>query len=446
MFRIGSPAAAGHLDLSLPVQASVRRRPASGYWWLYPRQEDLYWAECDAKGGICRDGRAAGWEEIPAPADSRIVLCVEGVAVRCHLVKLPARRRRHFMAALPYALEDRLLQAPEDCHLVPLQVRRKRAGSAVMVVEHSRMEEWLQAIRSRQWRLSALFPDYLALPEPGRDSWLLDATKSPFLLRFSGPGGGAAFHGGPEYRFPAALLLALEASRDRPRTLDIYVSGPDQAGRVRAWEEELAVYGVALQIQEKESPREHRLAALSATDHPGSLLQDRYAVPSDTIGGWSPRQLLPSAALLAALMLTLLAQGLADHYRMQAEYDRLSQEIESTYRRVFPQARHLVDPRFQMEQQLQELYSRQVQRAENRTLQDWLEQLAPVFNADREHRLLAVHFNGHDLIIEVSLADFQTLEQLQSRLVRDVAGEVRIEQAELKDGRVFSRLRLGHTG
>lgn len=61
------------------------------------------------------------------------------------------------------------------------------------------------------------------------------------------------------------------------------------------------------------------------------------------------------------VVLLLLAQVILDKNRVEKEYDYLRAEQEATYRELFPQARNLVDPRFQMEQALTRMQASAVQ-------------------------------------------------------------------------------------
>ena len=70
----------------------------------------------------------------------------------------------------------------------------------------------------------------------------------------------------------------------------------------------------------------------------------------------------------------------------------------------------------------------------------WLEQLAPFLDDGTDLRLRAFSFNGDDLVLELSLPDFETLENLQKQLSGSML--VNVENVELRDGRVHSRIRL----
>ena len=127
--------------------------------------------------------------------------------------------------------------------------------------------------------------------------------------------------------------------------------------------------------------------------------------------------------------------------RITTEHERLTRAIEDTYREAFPDARNLVDPRHQMEQRLVAAAGPDGNGQERRIdMLDWLEQLAPVLGNGADARLTAFVFDGRQLILDLTVADFEALETLQ----RQLAGGARlnVEKAELKDERVVSRITL----
>ena len=160
------------------------------FWWVQLRPQGLYYARRTAGDGEpFQEGECPDWESLPAPPGARLALCVPGVRVRIHPVSIPTRNRRRFLAALPFALEERLFRDPETYHFAPLVKPAGRAQTPVAVVEHEHMKEWTGEVLAHGWHLESLTPDYLLLPEPEPGAWLLDAVETPLLLRLPHPGG-----------------------------------------------------------------------------------------------------------------------------------------------------------------------------------------------------------------------------------------------------------------
>ena len=410
-------------------------RSYSEYWLVQQHNDGLYYTRHGARQNApIAAGECADWDSLPAPPGASVALAAPGAQVRVHKVNMPTRNRRRFLAALPFALEERLFHPPEAYHLAPLSVAAGRA--TVAVVEHERMRDWIKAAEGAGRHLVAVFPDYLLLPAPPADTWSLDLTAAPALLRFPGVDGAAlpeALGATP----PGSMVLALEQANPAPARLEARVATAEQHARVSRWRSALAELGLELQLTQVTVSRPVWLADQARLNAPGNLLTGSYASAASRRP--PARALAASIALTAALLAVLGAQWLIENNRISAEHERLAHAIEATYREAFPEAKNLVDPRYQLEQRLAALRAVGTRR-EQFGLLSWLELLAPYLGADSESQLDAMDFDGEQLLLELSLADFAALETLQTGLVR--VARLRAQNAELKDGRVRSRIRL----
>ncbi len=414
------------------------------FWWVYLGTESPYWARRVAGEELPREeGICSGPEELPIPEGARVVLCVPGQWVRIHPVDLPARSRRKFLAAMPFALEDQLLRDPAEYHFLPLPPAPDRPETPVAVVEHARIQAWLEPFQERDWRVRLLLPDYLAIPAPREGKWLLDVSATPFLLRRSHGWGGAAVPGEVGTHPPGGLLLALEEAEARPQDLQIRISGPEEREQVSAWTQWLEPYGVGIELLEDGRSRGAWLARQPLPGGRYNLLTGPYASREDP---WVlARRLAPAGGLAAALALALGAQWLLEGSRLRAEHARLEQAIVETYREAFPQATNIVDARYQMEQRLKDLRQKSAEEPRKTGLLPLLQKVAPDLSQSLpDTRLMSLGFERGALTMEVTVADYEELERVKTIL--DQQGKVQVQNAELKDGKVRGRLRLTEEG
>ncbi|MFP4132172.1 MAG: type II secretion system protein GspL, partial [Thiohalospira sp.] len=183
---------------------------------------------------VAADGSLAG--RIHAGELEAVARRVEGRPVRVLVptdelwlarADLPAVSRTRLARAVPYALEDRLVDEVEDLHFA--LGGRNEAGVACAVVTRARMDAWLEALTRAGIRPRALVPDVLALPEPAEGEWTALAA---------GPDGPVVVRTGPEDGFTleaealAAVLegaLAPPGGGERPRRLRLWVEGEEAA-------------------------------------------------------------------------------------------------------------------------------------------------------------------------------------------------------------------------
>ena len=413
----------------------------SGYWWVYWRPDEIHWAHCQGEDpSTWHEGRSIDWETLPVPSGSRVVLCVPGEYVRIHPVNIPTRNRRHFLAGLPYVLEDRLLHSWEEYHYVIFPREGGSTQTPVAVVERRHMDMWLDTATRFGWRLKAVIPEYMLLPSSDRDSLYLDASALPLLLRT--PDGGAVIPGAISDAVPGGLLLALENAHNSLRSIVIRTCGESLHHYIDCWRPRLARLGIELENVPDPMPRFKWLARRPTPGKKHNLLSGTYA-PKDDINLWI-RRLTPAVVLAFATLFLMTAQWFIDGARLQTEEQRLQQSIEKIYRSVFPEAKNLVDPRYQMEKYLENLIQTRQTSAGKGDLLGLLEQLAPVLSGTSGSELQSFSYDGVDLVLEISVPDFETLSVMQKRLESTVI--VNVEDARFENGRVYSRLRVEGAG
>ena len=85
---------------------------------IYIRLETPFeWVRVNAKL-IDSFGEVAALSDYPVTADDEVIGVVPGEWVTSHRVTLPAKTRKQFNAALPYALEEALSEDVESMHFV----------------------------------------------------------------------------------------------------------------------------------------------------------------------------------------------------------------------------------------------------------------------------------------------------------------------------------------
>ena len=409
--------------------------------WVQLRPQGLYYARRAAgHNDPLQEGECPDWDSLPAEPGMRLLLCVPGVQVRTHLAAVPTRNRKQFFSALPFALEDRLFRALETYHFVPLTKPAGKDGTPVAVVGHEQMAEWTGTALARGLDIELLTPDYLLLPAPEPDTWLLDALEKPLLLRFPRAAGGAALNENTGPQPPGGLQLALEQTNRAPRRLEVRVRKQEQYEQVGNWQTWLAERDIELVRLQADMSRPAWLARQAAPPGQVNLLTGKYHQGRNKL--LQTRRYLPAAGLAAALVLVLAAQWFVEHSRIKAEHQRLTRAIEDTYREAFPGARNLVNPRHQMEQRLVAASEQPAAGGQGPRVDilDWLESLAPHLGKQADVRLKSFIFDGRQLTLDLSLPDFEALEALRQQLAGTLL--LRVENTELREGRVHSRIHL----
>ncbi|ODP39427.1 type II secretion system protein GspL [Sphingomonas turrisvirgatae] len=135
------------------------------------------------------------------PSESVLLLAVD----------LPLASRAKRLAALPFAIEDRIAD-PLDAVHIALGAEIAPQRYLVAVVRHSVMLRWIELADAAALGHAALVPDALALPVPDAGEWSAEAADGRVLVR-TGDGTGFAL--------PTALIAQAWEAAGRPRIWNI---------------------------------------------------------------------------------------------------------------------------------------------------------------------------------------------------------------------------------
>jgi general secretion pathway protein L len=379
---------------------------------------------------------------VGARPDPRVVIWVPASeALLFSPVHIPARRTHTLTQALPYALEDQLLEEPEQLHFAFV---RHGEALAVAVTARERMARWLAALEEPGWRADALGPAVLSLPLPEAESWTLACLDQMLLVR-QGPFSGFGCLGPFEPATPPALLAAAlaeaRAAGQAPQRLVRYDPPWPEPISPDAWAQAL---GVAIE----DGGRDFRFFSppLPALD----LRQGPYAPR----GGWwrEPlRGLWPAAAMLAIAIAGTLLVDVIEWWRLQRAEQALAQAMRTLYTTAFPQSKTVLDPYRQLRRELERLEASASNAgspgSEAATFVVLLARAATALKDDPRLVLEALRYQPSEgLVLEIAVPDAESVQAFAARLRRDDLLVETLADDERRGELKRARLRLRATG
>lgn len=269
---------------------------------------------------------------------ARQILVAPGEAVTLHRLALPSRKRSTWARAVPFALEDYLVEDIETLHFA-LGGAVDGGYLPVAVVDRILLSAWLETCDQAGLTPAAVVPDSLLLPWQN-DEWsvLLEARRA--LVRTG------RWEGFATERDNLALLLAqalAEAGETKPRCLRVWGAPATELAETE------------VELSPEDTPIEP-LALFASGYQPATvlnLLQGGYSRQAHW-GRWL-RPWRAAAALVGMTLLVQIAGQVYDHWRLQREVTALRTEIERTFKDALPEATRIVNPKVQMETRLREL-------------------------------------------------------------------------------------------
>lgn len=358
----------------------------------------------------------------PAPAVAagarRIVVLVPAEDVTLMEARVPGGRQR-VLRAIPFALEEQLASDVDDLHFA---VGRSPGDDQypVAVVERSRMDAWSallldNGISAHQW-----IPEQLALPRA--EGWDILPDDRRVVVRTGDYSGFAC------ERDSLPMMVSLLAGDDQlPAKARIHDREP------------LELVGVEIELDNAPAQPLEILAAGWRQGPAIDLLQGAYSRRAE----WG-RLLRPwktsAALLLAIIVLGGLSAGI-NYYRLSQQQARLSADIEALYKQTFPNARRIVNPRAQMEQQL-----KQLQRRAGGGDTSFLGMFAETASVVRSAQGISVQgasYRDGRLDLDLQADNLQVLDTFKQSLVSGGRMNAEIQSATTdSDQKVKSRIRI----
>src|SRR5712664_4127935 len=355
--------------------------------WLprnWPAEDsELRWRRIAADGAV-RQGVQRGLEGL-APAEEIIVWtpAAETLFLRA---RLPTRSTAKIVQALPFALEEQLIDPPERLHFA--FAHEADGELAVAVTRRERMESWLGALAAAGLAPTHLAPVTLSVPLAER-AWTLAFIDAEMVLR----SGARAGLGGPaEPRPPAWLHAALAEARadaSAPERI-LLVDAPADLDSA-AWRDALGLPVEAMRPGEASVPGD-----------PLDLLQQHYA-PRARLAALK-RAYIPAAALLAAWLLATLALDAVEWVRLSRAARAADEEMRTLLVKSFPETRAILDPAEQMRRGLEDLGAGSGIAAPGDML-FLLARAAPAIERESRVRVQGIEYAERALVIRVAASE-----------------------------------------
>ncbi|PIY20886.1 MAG: type II secretion system protein GspL [Deltaproteobacteria bacterium CG_4_10_14_3_um_filter_60_8] len=390
--------------------------------------DQVSWALRSDDGSI-QPGHGSLLEAAAAIGRGRVTVLVPGQDVLLLAAKLPKGSRQRIAQAIPFAVEEDYVSDAEELHFG--QGARDAAGRlALALVASTRMDGWLAMLQAAGIDPQTMVPDILAAPfQP--DGWTIVVDGGLALVRTAQQQGFAVDIDNLE----AVLRTELAAlPAGEPLTLHLHAP-PGQAPLAGA---DFAPHTVDAQ------PMAAVVAVLAAA------LDDKVAIdllqgPYNRHAQWGNLWVQWRTPVALLLVLLLMRGGLLgqEYFALRHEAGLLAQQIEKVYRDQFPEAKKVVNPRAQMEQQLAGL------RAQGQGGGAFLGQvgkITPVLLAAPGFVIQSLRYADGRLELGFLVSSLQGLDELKTKLAGLSGLEVEIRTASAKADSVEARMQIKEAG
>jgi general secretion pathway protein L len=368
---------------------------------------------------------------VDAAAESsglRVTALVPGTECLLSQVQIPGRNRQKLLRAVPFALEEQLSDEVENLHFAMGKAMADGAWP-VVVIRRQYMQGLLDAVAEAGLDVQQVVSELQAIPLAENEiTVLLDGEIA--LVR-SGP-----FSGYVADSENLGLLLAAEPHDEEAPlpVLRLLLREHSQLPNTDAF---------AAETQVQQFAGDPLIIFSSGVDaNAVNLLQGAFSRSGEWLRILQPWR-STAALFLVGLLVSAMVMGI-DYFRLSRESDQLRAEIEDTFRKAMPGDTRIVNPRVQLQQQLEA-----VQRGlgAGGGFLGLLARSGAIFKEMQGVEIQGVTFRGGRLDVDLVISNLQLLDELKQKLSQGNKLSVDIQSATTAaDQRVQSRLRIQGSG
>lgn len=364
----------------MPDRLLLRLAPDGGLTWLRQR------AGMPATGAS-----VAGVPPASAIADARhVVVLVPAEDVLLTEVKLAARNRAQLLQAVPYAVEDLLLDPVEDLQFAAAHGQGDTVG--VAVVAQRTLRGWLERLAAEGIEPDVLLPDSLALPvTSGRAQVMLEEGRATLRL--------APW---------SAFACSLPELADRLSRLE--AAPPLEVHDFRA-AAPLALPGAAAYRERQRDPLAWLARGLAGA--PLNLLEGRFAPRRRARGS---RAWKIAGGLAAAVVLLAFADLGGEVLRLSRASTRLDAFAREEVRKAFPDVDEAQFDRLSPEQLMRDRLERLRGGAGAGELLQRLAGIGPVIGSSTRIQTRGIEYRNGTLELALRAPDVAALDLVRERL------------------------------
>lgn len=386
------------------------------------------WAIFDESGHITEFATEVTLETLTT-AKIGIIVLIPSTQLTITQVAIPSKRWQQIIQAVPYALEEQLAEEVDNLHFAVGKRESHVNFVTVAVIARAVLDAYQQAFKTVNLTPTLLTPDVLAVPKPV-NGWGIIYVKNKVLVRTDVQSGFSI-----EIESLTVILQAVLLSAHPPEQLVIFrdnLPTPDLLEILQSFDipivEQIHEQGVLGWFTQELS--RHK---------PLNLLQGNYQPTSKLIELWRPWRL--TALLLLIWMLLFFAEQGVDYHQLLLQQQQLSTQIEQIYRQTFPEARRIVDPRAQMEQQLKQLQAQQNREQSTENFLAFFQPLSVSFRQVDGLTIKQLDYQAGRFEIQLTAVNSQKLEQLKKQL-NNSGLNADVHVASSQQGVVDSQLRV----
>lgn len=378
------------------------------------------WAVVAGDAVVKSNYRGFARQLVDEAKNRKVIVIVPGEDVTLTTVTLPKMSHSRLQQAIPYALEEQVIDDVEQMHFAAGEYIPD-GKTPVAVIAKNKMREWTDWFKTINLEPDVVLPQMLALPT-ATGVWHVQVGDTA-VVRTGSVSGFVC----DRYNLKDMLQLALQS--EQPNEIQLELCG-----------DEKMILDLPVKIQQTHIEPEamlDQLARYAGKEQPLNLLQGVYRNRKSSHLPKMTSVLRISSYVLAAWFLMLISYPVVSYVLLSQRMQHFRGEIAAIYKREFPHASSVVAPRQRMQQKLHKLTS----SANDNPFLLLLANIGKGLNVASGVQLKRMDYQGGSMTIEISAASSSAFATFNDALSQQGL-RVQQQNADLNGSRVNATLRI----
>lgn len=327
---------------------------------------------------------------------NEIIVIVPAEDVLLTSVALPKLSRARLLQALPFAIEEQLIDNLSELHFA-IADTQSDGTVPVAIVAKQKIEHWLTYLKQFDIIPTQLLSAVFTLPYAEKN-WSLAITPQQVIVRQGRYAGFAS----ERYNLDLLLTQALAETKMPPECLQVYHTDTMPSS--------LAIATNDIPLSEQ-AYLEQSFTTLQNTPSI-NLLQATYQPKrkaSDTKKYW----LWSAYATVLWIILAFIGQSIS-FFILHHQVNRYENDIQTIYHKHFPQATHVVAPRERLENKFKKMH----EAANKNYFLTLLAQISPVLHQTPHIKLNMFDFRDNQFNLDITASTFNDLDIFKKALLQ----------------------------
>ncbi len=399
--------------------------------YIHLHDHGASWAYCAEAGCLPEQVESGELEHLCLrDDDAHIIVFVPTVDVLLASTAVPVKGAQKLAQAVPYALEEQLIDDIESMH-VAIGHQDGDGKVSTAVVSQQRMQTWLEQLKAAEIEPDVLLPDALALPIVNGDWSALQMPNDIVCVR---SGEQTGFACDAENLAVMASSHASECDAD-PDAVQLTNCSGEEAGTEEQFKN---VFSVPVSMQPCNGDALASLISGYKESEGINLLQGAFVRHTRWLSG--KQRWLPAAVLLLVWVVLQFAINLYQGQQLAVVEADYKDKIVQVFKQTFPNVKRVSDPQKQMAIKLKSLRGTAVSGGVGYL--ELMAKISPILEKIPSVQIKSMSYKNSAIDLELELSDVQMLENFKESVLNLAGIGIDVKSTSQRKGKLVSLIQV----